>query len=195
MQDKISVPNAERRAAMRERLLTAARALFAEKGYAETSTPEIVKAAEVTRGALYHHFDGKEALFRAVVEAEAQAVTQAITAEGKAPGKEGLEAGGRAFFQAMAVSGRARILLADGPAILGADVMDEIDAGGGRGALRAGLAATLTGAAPEELDALSVVISAAFDRAALAIATGAEAEPYETAMAALLRAAINPAQQ
>ncbi|MGR3762075.1 helix-turn-helix domain-containing protein [Roseobacteraceae bacterium NS-SX3] len=177
---------------MRERLIAAARNLFAEKGYAETSTPEIVKAADVTRGALYHHFDGKEALFRAVAEAEAQAVTKAIEAAGKVPGEAGLMAGSRAFFAAMAVPGRARILLVDGPAVLGAAAMDEIDAGGGRRALRAGLSAAGTGLGEAGLDALSVVMSAAFDRAALAIAEGAEAAPYEAAMAALMRAAIRP---
>ncbi|MFW8595008.1 helix-turn-helix domain-containing protein [Cribrihabitans neustonicus] len=186
------VPNAARRAAMRERLIAAARSLFAEKGYAGTSTPEIVRAAEVTRGALYHHFDGKEALFRAVAEAEAHAVTQAIEAASKVPEVEGLEAGSRAFFAAMAVPGRARILLVDGPAVLGADAMGEIDAGGGRGALRAGLEAANTGLDEAGLDALAVVMSAAFDRAALAIAEGAEAAPYEAAMAALMRAAIRP---
>ena len=186
------VPNAARRAAMRERLIAAARNLFSEKGYAETSTPEIVKAAEVTRGALYHHFDGKEALFRAVAEAEAQAVTRAIEAAAKVPGGEGLEAGSRAFFAAMAVPGCARILLVDGPAVLGAAAMDELDAGGGRGALRAGLAAAGTGLDEAGLDALAVVMSAAFDRAALAISEGAEAAPYEAAMAALMRAATGP---
>lgn len=186
------VPNSARRAAMRERLIAAARALFSEKGYAETSTPEIVKAAEVTRGALYHHFDGKEALFRAVAEAEAQAVTKAIEAAAKVPGGAGLKAGSRAFFAAMAVPGRARILLVDGPAVLGAAAMDEIDAGGGRSALRAGLAAAGTGLDEGELDALAAVMSAAFDRAALAISEGAETAPYEAAMAALMRAAIGP---
>lgn len=189
-EDKTPIPNAARRAAMRERLITAARVLFAEKGYAETSTPEIVKAAEVTRGALYHHFDGKEALFGAVAEAEAQAVTQAIEAAARGPGAEGLEAGSRAYFAAMAVPGRARILLVDGPAVLGAAAMDEIDAGGGRRALRMGLASAATGLDEAGLDALAVVLSAAFDRAALAIAEGAAPAPYEAAMAALTGAAV-----
>lgn len=189
-ENKPPVPNAARRAAMRERLITAARVLFAEKGYAETSTPEIVKAAEVTRGALYHHFDGKEALFGAVAEAEAEAVTQSIEAAARVPGAEGLEAGSRAYFAAMAVPGRARILLVDGPAVLGAAAMDEIDAGGGRRALRTGLASAGTGLDQAGLDALAVVLSAAFDRAALAIAEGAEPAPYEAAMAALMGAAV-----
>ena len=193
MQERTApVSNAARRAAMRARLVAAARNLFAEQGYAETSTPEIVKAADVTRGALYHHFDGKEALFRAVAEVEAQAVTQAIEAAAQVPGGEGLEAGSRAFFAALAVPGRARILLVDGPAVLGAAAMDEIDAGGGRGALRAGLAAAGTDLDAARLDAWAVGMSAAFDRAALAVAEGAEAAPYEAAMAALLRAAIHP---
>ena len=73
MQDKSTpTPNADRRAMMRKKLIDAARALFVEKGFAATSTPEIVKSAQVTRGALYHHFEDKEDLFRAVVLAEVE---------------------------------------------------------------------------------------------------------------------------
>jgi AcrR family transcriptional regulator len=72
--------NRERTEEMRRRLLVSARALFVERGYADTGTPEIVNAAGVTRGALYHHFADKRALFRAVVEAEAAVVAAAIEA-------------------------------------------------------------------------------------------------------------------
>ncbi len=49
-------------------MLTAARSLFGAKGYAQTSVDEIADAARVTKGAVYHHFAGKEALFRAVYD-------------------------------------------------------------------------------------------------------------------------------
>ncbi len=57
---------AERREATREALIVAGRHLFAERGYADVSSEELVAAAGVTRGALYHHFDGKLGLFEAV---------------------------------------------------------------------------------------------------------------------------------
>ena len=78
MQQKSRQSNAERSQLMRARLLDVARTLFVERGYHETSTPEIAKAAKVTRGALYHHFEDKLALFRAVVEREADNVATAI---------------------------------------------------------------------------------------------------------------------
>src|ERR1700759_730960 len=69
--------------ATRRAVLTAARTLFGRKGYAQTSVDEIAAAARVTKGAVYHHFAGKEQLFRAVhteVEAEAQARAAAARA-------------------------------------------------------------------------------------------------------------------
>src|SRR5919201_3309176 len=57
---------AERSEATRAALMTAARRLFARRGYAAVGTEELVRAARLTRGALYHHFGGKRELFEAV---------------------------------------------------------------------------------------------------------------------------------
>ncbi|MEX0350415.1 MAG: TetR/AcrR family transcriptional regulator [Paracoccaceae bacterium] len=186
MQEKHeAIPNADRRAAMKARLIAAARQIFLDKGYAETSTPEIVKAAEVTRGALYHHYKDKEDLFRAVVTAEAAALAQAIDTAAD-PDENPLAQGSAAYFEAMAAPGRARLLLVDGPAVLGWDEMDAIDAGGGRASLRVGLSHAAPDLDPAELEALAITLSAAYDRAALAIAEGAKAAPYITVLERLV---------
>jgi AcrR family transcriptional regulator len=175
---------AERTAAMRARLVAAGRALFVERGYAETGTPEIVAAAGVTRGALYHHFADKAALFRAVVEAEAAAVAAEVERAARGPGA--LEKGADAWFAAMAEPGRVRLLLRDGPAVLGTAEMLRIDGATGGASLQRGLEAAL-GPGPEAA-ALAEVLSAAFDRAALAIAAGAAPRPYRAALARVMAA-------
>src|ERR1700729_2279161 len=70
--------------ATRRAVLDAAKSLFGRQGYAQTSVDEIADAARVTKGAVYHHFAGKEALFRAVY-AEAEADAQARTLEAGDP--------------------------------------------------------------------------------------------------------------
>ncbi|WP_323797453.1 TetR/AcrR family transcriptional regulator [Nisaea sp.] len=182
-------PNRERTRETRSALLSAARALFVEKGYADTGTPEIVKVANVTRGALYHHFRDKEDLFRTVIEQEAAAVSAEIehSAGATAPPLDALISGSNAYFDAMAAQGRVRLLLLDGPAVLGPDEMSRIDRETGGGSLLDGLAALIGRAPDPEMEALADMLSASFDRAALAIAHGARRDDYESAMATLIK--------
>lgn len=188
--------NRERSDKTRTALIDAARELFVAKGYAETATPEVVAAAGLTRGALYHHFEDKKALFRAVVEKEADKVAATIeelAGAGLAP-RETLLAGAAAYFDAMAVPGRVRLLLLDGPAVLGVTEMAAIDAAHGGRTLEEGLAAAM---APRRLGdkaikALAFLLSAAFDRAALEIDAGAARADYAYAIDRLIDRLIAP---
>jgi AcrR family transcriptional regulator len=182
--------NRERTETTRTALLSAARRLFIEKSYAETATPDIVAAAGVTRGALYHHFADKQALFRAVVEQEAAKVADEIerAAPASVKARDALLEGGRAFVAAMAAPGRTRLLLLDGPAVLGRAVMDEIDGRHSARTLREGLAIAMQegGMTKLPLDALTALLSAAFDRAALAVEAGAQPADLNAALAAII---------
>ena len=182
----------ERRASTRRQLLTAARALFAEKGYADTSTPDIVKAAGVTRGALYHHFADKQALFAAVVEEEhailALTIHQAAEAGEDEPGPiKALIRGGEAFLDAMQDEGRRRMLIIDAPAVLGREAVDAIDARHGLRTLIEGVEAAIVAGAIRDLPALPLahLLNALFDRAALAPAD--QEDGYRKAMKAIIR--------
>lgn len=182
--------NRDRTEATRADLIAAGRKLFTEKSYAETGTPEIVAAAGVTRGALYHHFTDKRALFLAIVDREAEAVADEIeraTPHGLSP-REALRAGSDAYLVAMREPGRTRLLLLDGPAVLGRATMDEVDNRHGSRTLREGLVAAMRAGAMPKLpaDALTSLLAAAFDRAALAIDAGAPEEDYRRTLAALI---------
>ena len=178
-------------AATRQMLIAVARQLFADKGYAGTGTPEIVAAAGVTRGALYHHFADKAALFRAVVEEEHALLAMAIngaTAGDDEPGPvKALLAGGDAFLSAMQDEGRRRILLIDAPAVLGRAELDEIDGRHGLRTLIEGVSAAMEAKAIRELPVvpLAHLLNALFDRAALAGAE--ELGDYRKAIRALIR--------
>ena len=169
-------------------LLDAARALFVDLGYAESSTPMIVKRAGTTRGALYHHYPDKKAIFRAVLEREAERAAEAISASETDAGiispLERLLHGADAYLEAMRHEGRTRLLLVDGPAILGAAEMAEIDGRHARGSLELGLRDFIghNEVEPAALKALTDVLSAVFDRAALATAEGASAGHYRDAI-------------
>jgi AcrR family transcriptional regulator len=107
--------------ATRRAVLAAARSSFGRKGYAQTSVDEIADAARVTKGAVYHHFAGKEALFRAVY-AEVEAEAQARTVEAgnpKEPPIDQIVAMMNAYLDAALDEEIRRITLIDGPALLG----------------------------------------------------------------------------
>ncbi|MQB41824.1 TetR/AcrR family transcriptional regulator [Rhizobium sp. ICMP 5592] len=186
----MSRSNRERTEATKQALIDAARILFVRDGYAETATPDIVQTAGVTRGALYHHFEDKKALFRAVVEQEAEAVVRAIEERSSPSGSayDRLLAGAAAYFDAMAVAGRTRLLLLDGPAVLGVQAIGAIDGEYAEASLREGLAEFLAEAGGSDalLPQLTTLLSAAFDRAALAIEAGGSRRDYEQAVGTLI---------
>ena len=183
---------AERRAETKARLLAAARDLFVARGFAETGTPELVEKAGVTRGALYHHFEDKTDLFRALAIEEAQAIGTAIeeTTRDIEDPEEAMVVGTNAYFDAMAVPGRAKILLSDAPSILGyAEALALTKPEGSEG-LKDGLRQAIPELSEPDLDALTNVLSAAFDRAALEIAEGSERGPYVNALFTLIGKAM-----
>ncbi len=181
--------NAQRREETTARLLTAARALFVENGYADTGTPAIVAKAGVTRGALYHHFSDKQALFKAVVEAESNAVRDDIdrkTAKAKTP-TDALILGAEVYMQAMREPGRLRLLLIDGPAVLGVTEMRAIDEAGAGHSLAEGLIELLPDSVPaQRIECLADLLSAMFDRAALAVAEGGDEQEYRQCLRAII---------
>src|SRR3712207_210082 len=120
---------AQRRATTRRALLDAARSLFAERGYHGTAAEEIVRRAGLTRGALYHHFEDKRDLFRAVVdEMEGEIDVKIKEAERAQSGlPKTVMAGYRVFLDAALDPQMRRIFFLDGPSVLGWE-WHEIDA-------------------------------------------------------------------
>jgi AcrR family transcriptional regulator len=114
---------AEQSEATRAALLAAARPLFAARGYADVGTEEIVRAAGVTRGALYHHFDGKRELFRAVYEDIERQLVERIAESAISSASDpfaALHAGAQAFLDACESDPAVqRIALLDAPSVLG----------------------------------------------------------------------------
>ena len=119
---------AERSALTRGRLLASARRLFAEQGYAETSLVEIVADAGLTKGAVYHHFAGKEDVFQAVYELEQRALVRVVAdaALSERDPWDGFHAGWRAFLEASQEPSVQRITLLEAPAAIGWQAIRDI---------------------------------------------------------------------
>jgi AcrR family transcriptional regulator len=119
---------AERSATTRTALVDAATRLFAEKGYVAAGREEIVAAAGVTRGALYHHFADKADLFRAVFESVENEVMGEVAAAAMTTGDpvEQLRRGCHAYLDAARDPAVRRICIIDAPAVLDDAVRREI---------------------------------------------------------------------
>jgi AcrR family transcriptional regulator len=137
---------ADQSEATRSALVEAARDLFAERGYAAVSTEEIVRAAGVTRGALYHHFAGKRELFEAVYEDVERRLVEQIAASAISSATDplaALHAGAQAFLDACEDPAVQRIALLDAPSVLGWERWREIGLRYGFGLVQATVQAAM----------------------------------------------------
>jgi AcrR family transcriptional regulator len=160
--------------ATRRGLVDAARDLFTRRGYAETSTEEIVRRSRVTRGALYHHFTGKRDLFRAVLEEVNGNVSAAIA--GRALDQKdvwsGVVQGIDAFLDACLDPAYQRIVLLDGPAVLGWEEWRRIGEGHGLGIIRAAVTQAMEEGVldPQPVEPLAHMLHGALNEAGMHIA-------------------------
>ena len=173
---------AERTEATRAALIAAARPLFAQRGYAGVGTEEIARAAGVTRGALYHHFDGKRELFEAVyerieVELAERIADGALRANASSP-LAAMKAGAEMFLRASTEPETQQIVLLDGPSVLGWDRWREIAGEHGLGLIEATLQAAIEAGeiGSQPVRPLAHVLMGALDEAAMLVARADDAE-------------------
>lgn len=163
-----------RAVATRAKLVAAARALFGERGYEATSIEAVLERAGVKRGALYHHFDGKQALFDAVLD---QVVADVAVIGGEAAAVhddplETLRAGAASWLRTSLDPAIQRIVLIDAPAVVGWTRWREVDEHHVLGSVRRTLQdlAAQGRLPPADVDVLANMLLAAVNEAALLIA-------------------------
>ncbi|PPK92616.1 AcrR family transcriptional regulator [Kineococcus xinjiangensis] len=182
---------AQQKAQTRQALLREARDLFAARGYADVSLSDVVAAAGVTKGALYHHFDGKVSLFRAVLEQVQHDVADAVVAAAGASEDAWTQLvdGCHAFLAASVSADVRQVMLVDGPAVLGWQEWRAADeAASGRhlaGALTALVDAGVI--APQPIAPLTRLLSGAMNEAALWLAGSGNPQDLTDTTAALDR--------
>ena len=176
--------------ATRGQLIEVATRLFAEHGYESTSIEAVLTAAGVSRGALYHHFAGKEALFEAVVSAVSEQVTVELTeaVRGCADPLDAMRTAAIAWIDLAADPVIQRVVLVDAPSVLGWERWRDMDGGRTLGTLRATLQAVSdSGRLPSALvNPFSHMILAALDEIVLVVARA----PDSTAAVAEGRMAV-----
>lgn len=141
----------------KQALIDVAERLFTDPGYSHISLDAIVAGAEVTKGALYHHFSGKQAVFEAVFERVEARATERILDAGtglKDPWERAL-AGLRAYLSIVQEPAYRRVVIQDGPSVLGHERFREQEARSTYAVLR-GIVAAALGSGTWDLDAATV---------------------------------------
>jgi AcrR family transcriptional regulator len=166
--------NVTRGEATRGQLVEIARRMFAKRGYEDTSIEAVLREAGVSRGSLYHHFPSKEALFEAVAEdVETSVGEQTLAAtEGTQGPVEALRAGFLAWIRLAGDPVVQRILLIDGPAVLGWDRWRAMEERHALGLIRAALQVIADEGKlrPEMVATLANVLLASVNEVALLVA-------------------------
>ncbi|ASJ53111.1 TetR family transcriptional regulator [Brevibacillus formosus] len=125
----MKMSKAEQKQQTMQKLIEVAREMFSRQGYADAAMEDIVKQAGVTRGALYHHFGSKEGLFEAVLASVQQEIGERVEAEAaksEEPWQQ-LILGCLAFVSAAVEHRNKRILLIDGPSVIGWETWRRMD--------------------------------------------------------------------
>lgn len=119
---------AQQRAETTRTLVATARALFAEKGYPHVTLGDVLAKAGVSKGALYHYFESKEDLFRAVLAQVHEEIARTVGTVDDEDRWTRLTKGCRTFLAAATDVRNQRIILVDAPAVLGWETWRELDA-------------------------------------------------------------------
>ncbi|OBK22809.1 TetR family transcriptional regulator [Mycobacterium asiaticum] len=187
----------ERSAATREALIAAARGLWGRRGYAEVGTPEIAKEAGVTRGAMYHQFTDKAALFRDVVEAVERDVmarmASLVASSGETTPAGLIRAAVDAWLEVSSDPEVRQLVLLDAPAVLGwagfRDVAQRYSLGMTEQLITEAIE---VGQLPElPVRPLATVLIGALDEAAMAIATADDQERAHREIRQVLRRLVD----
>ncbi|ODR26176.1 TetR/AcrR family transcriptional regulator [Mycolicibacterium porcinum] len=183
---------AERTRATIDQILVVARERFAADGYDNTFVDNVAERAGMTKGALYHHFEGKRGLFAAVFENEQRAIGEAVNraARGIKDSWQRFLRGCRGFFDAVLDPGVQRITLIDAPAVLGWEAMRDLEDEHVTSLLRLGLAQVIAdGHLPEQrVEPLAHLLHGAMCEAAMTVARSSDPErESRDSMAALER--------
>lgn len=189
--------HAQRSDATRAALVRAARPLFATRGFAGVGAEEIVRAAGVTRGALYHQFAGKEGLLEAVYEQIEQELLERIGSrmaqEGVTDPLVALAAGAEHFLEACVEPEVHRIILLDAPSVLGWERWREIGWRYGMGLTEGTVQAAIDAGriAPQPARPLAHLLLGALDEAALYVARAADRDAARREMGAAITALLD----
>ena len=173
----------ERRAATRGAIVEAATRLFGDVGFAATTVDQIAGVAGIAKGAVYHHFPTKEAVFEAVFEDTSEILAREVRAASreKPDPLDAMATGNAYYFAACAQGPRRQIILRDGPSVLGWERWREVDARYFSRMIPVTLAAAMEAGlmTPQPVEPLAVLILGAVSEAAMACA--ASDDPVKTA--------------